>query len=111
RMLATSTFSDAARGLGAIPQRRKAIVLISACAPPVIPLEILPGYVRRAEEVRLEGLRQDALEWSLRGNVTFYNISPLFMSGLEAEVERMLGPQAGIPCSRAGAFGKPASGG
>lgn len=109
-MLATSTFSDAAKVLGSIPQRRKAIILISPSAPPVIPLEILPGYVRDAKDVRLEGLRQDALEWAMRGNVTFYNISPMRMAGLDAEVERMLGPDAAIPASPAATFGAPTSG-
>ena len=108
-MLAMSTLSDAARVLGSIPHRRKAMILISPMVPPVIPLEIHPGYVREAGEVRLEGLRQDALRWALRGNVTLYNVNPMQLTGLGDEVAKMLGPDAEAVTDSGTRFGKPTS--
>ena len=121
RLLGASTLGQAARVLGSIPQRRKAIILISPAAPPVIPLEIHPAYVIASpggsgpamSPIRMAGLLQDALRWAFRGNVTFYNVNPMMLNGLDAEVEKMLGPDtmAAPPSTSAAArFGQPTSG-
>lgn len=103
RMRALDTLKDAAKFLAEIPQRRKAIILIS----PMAPAAIIPGSPVLINKTA--GFTQDALVEAVRGNVTFYNINPLMMNGLDTEVEKLLDPSA-LPPDRAGAsFGQPMS--
>jgi VWFA-related protein len=109
-MTAMSTYGDAAKILGSIPHRRKAIIVISSSSPPVIPLEIHPAYVTVASGVKLEGLKQEALEAAFRGNVTFYNINPFRILDLDAQVDRALAPEGGAgPLPSGARFGQPTS--
>jgi VWFA-related protein len=121
QMVALSTYGEAARVLGSIPHRRKAIVLISVAAPLVIPLELHPAYVvpmptssdkgPSSNPVQIAGLAQDALRWAFRGNVTFYNVNPMRLNNLEPEIARMLGPDADAAATAAAPrFGQPTSG-
>jgi VWFA-related protein len=120
-MLAMSTFGEAAKVLGSIPNRRKAAILISPSAPPVIHLEIAPFYVvgptpRPDNEPSINNLAeavllQDAARWALRGNVTFYNVNPMRLNDLDEEVARLLGPGTNAPASSTSAsFARPTAG-
>jgi VWFA-related protein len=122
---ALDTYQAAAKLLGDIPNRRKAVILISAAAPAVLPLEVDPTRVmgpsgspgsRRSEgqeqdamKLKAEFIKQEALQWALHGNVTFYNINPTRMADLDVESAKLLEPGAadGRP---AASFGAPTSG-
>jgi VWFA-related protein len=137
-MRAYDTYRDAAKFLSTIPNRRKAIILISAFAPPVLPLDVpataivgqpmptvglldpriapdrqvgpIVGWTANDSTVKMEGMKQLVLEDALRGNVTFYNVNPISMPGLDAEVARLFEPAAATDDRPATSFATPTSG-
>lgn len=107
---ALDTYKDAAKFLASIPQRRKAIILISPFMPSVLPIDVSAAGVNPIEvDSKPDGMRQEVLEEALRGNVTFYNINPMMMNGLENEIDQLLDPDSATPTGSA-SFGRPTSG-
>ncbi len=86
----------------------------------MIHLEIHPSYVipstRSSDNVPSVNslpqavLLQDAARWALRGNVTFYNVNPMRLNGLDDEVARLLGTEStALTPSPASPFARPTS--